>query len=155
MKFNLRESVPIFNDDTPVAAKIAALIFLISYVIALQSLFSLIHTAYLLFVRPLPASPQISGDSLRRLALFVAGVTGVWELIRGFLISKLLFRRRWAKNVLSGIALCMFLMIFWAHLMKPENASLNLSNNLENVAEVVAVALLFTRESRAWFRFRA
>lgn len=86
---------------------------------------------------------------------FTVLVLAAWALLKGFLIAKLFYRRRWAKNVLSGITLLVFIVIFWTHSMYPENVSLDLRNNLEHVAEVVAVVLLFTPGSMAWFRFRA
>lgn len=62
--------------------------------------------------------------------LFTVAVLAMWALMKGFLIVKLLFRRHWAKNVLSAIAVLMFTVIFWTHSMHPENESLSLRNNL-------------------------
>jgi hypothetical protein len=155
MKFNLRDSVPIFNKNAPAATKLAALIFTISYCLSLHLLVNIIHAAHLVSVEHMPASPKISNNSLRGLMFFTVLVLAAWALLKGFLIAKLFYRRRWAKNALSGITLLVFIVIFWTHSMYPENVSLDLHNNLEHVAEVVAVVLLFTPGSMAWFRFRA
>jgi hypothetical protein len=155
MKFNLRNSVPILNSDTPATTKIAALIFLISYCMTLYLLANIIYAAYLVSVRHIPDSPKLPGNSLKGLMLFTIAALAVWALMKGFLIAKLFFRRRWAKNVLSAITLLVSIVILWTHSIHPENASLNLRNNLEHVAEVVAVILLFTPRSAAWFRFMA
>lgn len=155
MKSNLRESVPILNSSTPATTKIAALVFLISYCVSLHFLFGVIHGAYLLSVKNFSISPQISGGTLRSITLFSVAALAVWALMKGFLIAKLFFRRRWARNVLSVITLLIFFVIVVTHSMHPENASMNLSDNLEHVAEVVAVILLFAPKSTAWFRFRA
>ncbi|WP_175153646.1 hypothetical protein [Paraburkholderia ultramafica] len=155
MKFNLRESVPILNRDAPITTKIAALVFLISFSMSLHLLVSLISATHLLSLENISISPKISGDSLRRLMLFTVAVIAAWVLANGLLIANLFFRRRWAKNVLSVMTLLIFFAILFAHSVHPENASTNLSNNLEHVAEVVAVILLFTPKSTAWFRFRA
>ncbi len=155
MKFNLHESVPIFNSDTPTTIKITALIFLISYSITLHSLAIMIHGEYLFYVGHVPDYLKTSASSIRSVERFTVAVLAMWALMKGFLIVKLLFRRRWAKNVLSAIAVIMFIVIFWTHSMHPENESLSLRNNFDCIAEVVAVVLLSTPRSAAWFRFRA
>jgi hypothetical protein len=154
MKFSLRESVPILNRDAPITTRIAALVFLISFCMSLHLLVNLISATHLLSLQN-SSSPKMSGDSLRRLMLFTVATIAVWVLAKGLLIANLFFRRRWAKNVLSVITLLVFFAILFAHTVHPENASTNLSNNLEHVAEVIAVILLFTPKSAAWFRFRA
>jgi hypothetical protein len=154
MKFNIRENVPMLNGNTPITIKIAALIFSVAFCISLYFLGGMIYAAYLISVASIPASSKLSGDTLTALALFDVAVLAIWALMKGFLIAKLFFRRRWAKNVLSGITLLVFIVIILVHSMHPENASLSLRNNLERVAEVVAVLLLSTPGSRAWFRIR-
>ncbi|WP_321789579.1 hypothetical protein [Paraburkholderia sp. J94] len=155
MNFNLRDSAPILNSDTPATIKFAALIFLISYSMTLHSLVILIHGEYLFYVGHVPDYLKTSAGSIRSVERFTVAVLAMWALMKGFLIVKLLFRRRWAKNVLSAIVLLMFIVIFWTHSMHPENESLSLPNNFGNVAEVVAVVLLSTPRSAAWFRLRA
>jgi hypothetical protein len=153
MKSNLRESVPILNKSTPATTKISALVFLVSYCISLHLLFDVISAAHLLSIKHFSISPKISGDSLRSLMLFTIATLAIWALVKGFLIANLFFRRRWAKNVLSVVTLLSFFGILLTHSMHPDNASMNLRNNLEHVAEVIAVIFLFTPESTTWFRF--
>lgn len=152
MKFVLRESVPILNRNTPATTKTAALVFLISYCIFLRLLAGLTYGAYLLSVKNFSISTKISSDTLRNITLFSVAALAVWALVKGFLIAKLFFRRRWAKNVLSAIALATFLVVLLIHSMRPEDTSMMLSNNLEHIAEVVAVILLLTPKSTTWFR---
>jgi hypothetical protein len=155
IKFNLRESVPILNRDAPATTKIAALIYLISFCMSLHLLINIVFAAYLLSLKNFSISPKISGDTLRNITLFTAAAIAVWVLVKGLLIATVFFRRRWAKNALSVITLLIFFVILLTHLTHPENASTNLRNNLEHVAEVVAVIFLFTPKSTAWFRSRA
>lgn len=152
---NLRESVPILNRNTPATTKIAALVFLVSYFMSLRFLVEVIQGAYLLSEQQFSISSKMSGDTLRGITLLAIAPLAVWAIVKGFLIAKLFFRRRWAKNVLSVIAVLIFLVILWAHTMHPENASMTPSNNLEHIAEVVAVVLLLTPRSRSWFRSKA
>jgi hypothetical protein len=153
-KFNLRESVPILNRDAPATTKIAALIYLISFCMSLHLLINIISAAYLLSLKDFAISPKVSGNALRNLTLFTAGAIAVWVLVKGLLIANVFFRRRWARNVLSVITLLIFFVILLTHLAHPENASVNLGNNLDHVAEVAAVILLFAPKSTAWFRSR-
>jgi hypothetical protein len=155
MKFNLRESMPILNSDTPAATKIAALIFLICYCVFLRLFVGVISAAHLLSVRNFSISPKVPAGTLKSVMLGTVAVFGIWAVVKGLLIAKLFFRRRWAKNVLCVITLLTAFALLLMYSVHPANASLYLRNNLEHVAEVVAVILLFTPGSRSWFRLRA
>jgi hypothetical protein len=121
---------------------------------SLHLLINIVFATYLFSSMDFAISPKISRDSLRNIALFTAVAIAVWVLVKGLLIANVFFRRRWARNVLSVITLLIFFVILLTHLTHPENASMNLSSNLEHVAEIVAVIFLFTPKSTAWFRSR-
>ncbi|WP_152603335.1 MULTISPECIES: hypothetical protein [Burkholderia] len=155
IKFNLLESVPILNRDAPATTQVAALIYLISFCLSLRLLASLSYATYLLSLEDFSISTKISGSTFRNITIFSVAASAVWVLVKGTLIAKLFYRRRWAKNVLSAISLLTFLLLLLSHSMNPENLSTSLGNNLENVAEVLAVILLFTPKSTAWYRSKA
>jgi hypothetical protein len=152
MTIDFRASIPIFRGDAPVAEKVGAFIFLLTYCVLLHALFGMARGVYLIATQGFPNSPKISTDTVRMISYFVLVSFALWALFKGFLIGKLLFQRRWAKNTLVIIAWLLFSMNFWLHQIHPENSSTNFTHNFTHIVDVVATIFFMTSGARTWFK---
>ncbi|WP_459623882.1 hypothetical protein [Burkholderia sp. 3C] len=155
MRFVLHGKVPILSGKSPISAKIAAMILLVFY-FPLPILFVQMLCGYHDFesLNNFQSSEKMSAAALGAIVFFLLTIVLVWVVVKGFLLVELFSRQRWAKNVLSVILVIKMLAIFLAYVVHPEDASLAPSNNIDCIAEVVAVILLATPKSIAWFRFK-